>query len=251
LAQGNTVQRMSMHGLKVALLAAAEAASPRPLNKINLIGRPAQSGELEFRLKVEFDAQERALAAKAFDELRAGGLIQPTYTDAVVPEDWVVITDAGRQALKHGFLDALDEVLTNINPYLLEIRRGAWAALGAGHSDSLRQAAHSARELIDQVLKQGATDEEISAQSNFRPDPSSSSGITRRMRLKLLMKKYRGEVSDSDLKIAEESGDLVLAIDDKLMALAHNRSAPLHADVRESLEIAEKMLWRLLVPRSS
>lgn len=71
------------------------------------------------------------------------------------------------------------------------------------------------------------------------------------MRLKRLMRKRRGDISDSDSKIVEEAGDFVLAIDDKLKATAHDRSAPVHAEVRESLEIAEKMLRRLLVPRST
>ena len=245
------LQKMNMHDLKVALLAVLDGATPRALNKSNLIGRPHQRGDLECHLGVEFSLEERALAARAFDELRSANLIQPTFSDIAVPEDWVVITDAGRDALKRKVLDDLDEALLSINPNLLEMRRGAWAALSAAHPDSIRQAAHSARELIDQVLKEGVSDEEIRSEPGFRPDPHSSSGITRRMRLKWLMTKHRGDVSDSDLKVAEEAGDFVLAIDEKLKAAAHSRSAPVHAEVRESLEIAEKMLRRLLVPRSA
>jgi hypothetical protein len=241
---------VSIHPLKIAILGALDAASPRALNKLNLVGRPPQCGDLELRLGKEFDSQERSLAARAFDELRSSGFIVPTFSDIAAPEDWVVITDAGRAALKRNALDDMDEALTRINPYLLEIRRGAWTALDAMHPDSLRQAAHSARELIDQVLKDGVSDEEIRSQAGFQPDRSSSSGINRRMRLKLLMRKHRGHLSDSELKVVEEAGDFVLAIDVKLMAAAHSRSAPDHGEVRESLEIAEKMLRRLLVPRS-
>src|SRR2546430_13535474 len=86
----------SIHDLKAALLAALEAAQPRSLNKVNLIGRPNQRGDLENRLGPEFDGQGRSLAAKAFDELRSSGFIEPTYSDIVAPEDWVVITDSGR-----------------------------------------------------------------------------------------------------------------------------------------------------------
>jgi hypothetical protein len=219
----NGSQDISIHGLKAALLTALESASPSTLNKFNLIGRPHQRGDLEHRLGLEFDGHARSLAAKAFDELRSAGFIEPTYSDIVAPE--VVITDRGRDALKRGTLDEMDDVLQRINPYLLQIRRGAWAALGAAHPDSLRQAAHSARELIDQVLKEGVSDEEIRAEPGFRSEPGSSSGITRRMRLKFLMKKYRGAVSESDLKVVEEAGDLLLATDEKLKALAHSRGA--------------------------
>jgi|SRR5919109_1780815 hypothetical protein len=240
----------SIDDLKAAILGAAQEAFPKPLNRTNLLGRPGQRGDLEYRLNSDFENEVRALVARAFDQLKASGLIQATYTDLVAPEDWVVITDTGREALKRGALDELDEVLREIDPHLLEIRRGARAALAGRHPDSLRQAAHSARELIDQTLKQGAPDDEIRAQPTFRPDASSLSGITRRMRLKLLMKKFRGEISDSDLKIAENAGDLVLAVDDKLMSLAHDRSEPSHTDVRDALELAEKMLARVLLPRA-
>ena len=45
-----------------------------------------------------------------------------------------------------------------------------------------------------------------------------------------------GIISDSDLKVVEEAGDFVTAIDEKLKAAAHSRSAPVHAEVRQSLE---------------
>jgi len=238
---------MTLHDAKLALLPATEAASPKPLSKYNLIGRPSQRGELEFCLGVNFDSDERFLASKAFDELLSAGFIQPKYSDLAAPSDWAVITDAGKQALRRNTLDDLDEVLVRISPDLLEIRRGAWAALASARPDSARQAAHSARELIDQVLKVGAPDEEIRSQLNFRPDPSSSSGITRRMRLRVLMSKYRGETSESDLAVVEKAGELLLAIDTKLQAGSHDRSAPIEAEVRESLSIAELMLRRLLL----
>jgi len=69
------------------------------------------------------------------------------------------------------------------------------------------------------------------------------------MRLKFLMRR-QGTESESDLKVVEESGDLLLAIDDKLKAQAHARTAPMHSDVRDALAIAEAMLWRILVPAS-
>ena len=241
---------MIAHDTKLAILAVAAGAPARPINKFNLLGRPGQPGELERHLSTQFDAYERSLAAKAFEELVCAGFLQPTLSDIAAPETWFVITESGRDALKRGALDSLDEALLRIDPHLLEIRRGAWAALGANRPDSLRQAAHSARELIEQVLKTAAPDEEVRAQSGFSPDRNSASGITRRNRLRLVMKKYRGDVSDSDLMIAEKASDLVLAIDVKLQGLSHSRSPPLDVDVRESLEIAEKMLRRLLVGES-
>ena len=59
------------------------------INKFNLVGRPYQRGSLEGFLKVRFRGDERHAAALAFDELRKQGLLIPTYTDSINPEDWV------------------------------------------------------------------------------------------------------------------------------------------------------------------
>ena len=99
--------------------------------------------------------------------------------------------------------------------------------------------------MIDQALKLGAPDDDVKLEAGFVPDPSSKSGITRRQRLRLLMKRRRGAASDSDLVIAEKACDLVLAIDEKLKAFAHGRSDPNPGDVRDSLEAAEIALRRV------
>jgi len=221
-------------------------AASRHGHKFNLLGRASQSGGLEASLGVKFDKDQRALAARAFEELKKDGLIRSTMADLIDPENWCEITDSGRQALEKGVLDELDEALSKINLHLIEIRRGAWAAVASNQPDSLRQAAHSGRELIDQVLKEGAPDSEIKAQPDFTPDPSSKSGITRRMRFKFLMQKYKGAASDSDMVIVEKSCDLVAAIDDKLKAHAHSRGAPSLDDVKDALTTAESGLRRLL-----
>src|SRR5438046_6184290 len=188
------------------------AASPRNLYKFNVLGRGDAEGDLERTLRLKFNLEERYRAAKAFDELRDDGLIRPTLSDMVHPEDWCEITDVGREALRRGTLDELDAALAKINPHLLEVRRGAWSALASNQPDSLRQAAHSARELIDQVLKEGAPDEIIKAQPDFISDQNSKTGVTRRMRIRFFLKKLHGKASDNDLEIVERAADLVEAL---------------------------------------
>ena len=53
------------------------------------------------------------------------------------------------------------------------------------------------------------------------------------------MRKRKGDVSDSDARIADKACDLVLSIDDKLKALAHSREPPAEADVVDALQAAE------------
>ena len=238
---------LSLQDLKIHILKAIAAAPHFGLHKYNLLGRGSLHGDLERQLGVTFDKNQRALAVQAFDQLRAASLIRPTYSDSSDPENWVEVTESGRTALEKGFFDQLDMALKAISSHLVDIRWGAWSALASAQPDSLRQAAHSGRELIDQVLKLGASDDEVKCEAGFVSDPSSKSGITRRQRLNLLMKRHRGAGSKSDLAIAEEACDLVLAIDQKLMAFAHSRSGPHPDDVRDSLEAAEIALRRILV----
>lgn len=143
--------------------------------------------------------------------------------------------------------DDLDQALASIKADLVEMRRGAWVALESKRPDSLRQAAHSGRELIDQTLKEGAPDADVRADADFRPDQSSRSGITRRMRLRFMMKRFKGSISETDLAVVEASCDLVEAAGRKLMAHAHGRSAPDSREVKDLLDAAEIALRRLLL----
>jgi len=238
---------LSIQELKLEILKLFAAASPHSVHKFNLLGRPYQRGGFEASLGITFEKNERALAAQAFEQLKKDGLIRSTLSDLVDPENWCEITDAGRDALKHGTLDDLDRVLMQINPHLVEIRRGAWSALASNQPDSLRQAAHSGRELIDQVLKEAAPDSAIKGQAGFKPDSGSKSGVTRPMRLKFIMAKYRGTISKSDIDVAEKSCDLVIAVDNKLMGQAHSRTAPEAKYVKDAIEASEMALKRILL----
>jgi DNA-binding PadR family transcriptional regulator len=233
--------------LKLALLKVLSSKPLRQQHRNDIIGRPSSRGEIERSLNRVLDPVERVLAGKMLRELEEAGLARPTYRDLSDPENWIEITDAGAAALEAGVLDRLDGVLNSIDRQLLEIRRGAWSALRAGRPDSLRQAAHSGRELMEQVLKATAPDGEVKDEPGFRADPGSKSGVTRRMRLRLTMKKYLGDVSESDLDVVDAASELVLAVDNRLIALAHSRTVPSREDVKGSLEAAEMALHRLLL----
>lgn len=67
--------------------------STQHINKFNLLGRPYQEGSLERFIDVKFTEEERAAAGSAFDELKSQGVLVPTYSDLINPEDWVKIGD--------------------------------------------------------------------------------------------------------------------------------------------------------------
>ncbi len=124
---------MTLADLKRAILQAAADAAPGHVHKINLVGRPYQPGDLERRLNARFDPEQRALAARAFDELRDAGHIRPTYSDLVDPENWVEITDAGRKAReKSTFVETEEERPT---PKELEQKFGILLSPGQAEGD--------------------------------------------------------------------------------------------------------------------
>lgn len=224
-------------------------ASARREHKINLLGRSHSRGEgsMEHHLGVTFDNDTRFLADRAFEDLKADGLIRPTYGDIAEPEKWVEITDSGRRALERRTLDPLDEALCEVDSHLLEMRDGAWSMVASSSADALRQAAHSARELIDQTLRKVGHDEIVRSMPDFKPDATSRSGITRRHRVKAIMYARRGAISDGDIRIVEAACDLVVAVSSKLTAAAHSDEAPDRQDVIDALHMAEVALRKMLI----
>lgn len=239
----------SLRELKFAILKILENSNHQ--HKVNIIGRGFSTGEgsLERLLGVSFDPETRALADKAFEEIKAGGLIRPTYRDIIHPDLWVEIADQGRAAYCERALDSLDKELNKLDPHLVEIRDGAWSSLRACTPDSTRQAAHSARELILQTLRKAAPDDTIKSQSGFIPESRSRSGITRRHRIRFILENSHGRVSDTVLRIVESACSLVESVHDALTAAAHADSTPEMLDVEDAIRTSEMALRRLLVPK--
>ena len=238
----------STHGVRILKFAILEVlAGVSRIHKTTLLGRQNQSGDLERHLRCTFSTADRSIAHRSLESLLSDGMISPTFDDLVAPESWIQVTERGRMALKRQALDSLDEKLHAIDPHLVTIRDGAWSAVFSSEPDALRQAAHSGRELIDQVLKQAAPDQQIKQQHWYVADKSSKSGITRKQRLRYVMQTFRKGESESNLQVSEKACDLVLAIDDRLKALAHGRTQPLKVDVEDAMFGAEIALRRVLV----
>jgi hypothetical protein len=65
------------------------------------------------------------------------------------------------------------------------------------------------------------------------------------------MQAHRGNASDSEIRVAEQACELVLATDDRLKAIAHSRNAVAVSDVRDALIAAEIALRRVLLPEGA
>src|SRR5437588_12011833 len=105
----DTVTEFTMRTLKIEILKALN--STKKDNKMNLIGRGSSPGNLERRLGISFNTENRELVDRAFEQLKADGRIRSTYDDMIDPESWVEFPETGREALSPKCFDALDVAL--------------------------------------------------------------------------------------------------------------------------------------------
>lgn len=224
----------TLQDLKRAILTslAPYAAGTRPhAHKSNLIGREYQPGSIEHPLSVTFSPEDRALANGAFEELKRDGYIRSTMRDLADPENWVEITRQGEEYLRRDLKDDIDERLEAIAPHLVESRRGMWDAVGRTSPDAPRQAATSARELLSQLLNEGA--------------PAELKTRKQRFKYLMLARTNGPAASDTDLNILEANAEVVEAEHRALHKNVHLRGSPTHKDVRASVEATERILHLL------
>lgn len=219
------------------------AGRQRSENRRNVLGGPGNTGPLEYQLGVEFTAHERSVAHRALRELEDAGLLRATLADAIAPYDWLEVTEAGRWAVERNALDALDEQLAVLGGNLLDVRQGAWAAAHSSQPDTVRQAAHSGRELIRLVLDAVAADEQVKRAAWFKGPE-----VHRRDRVKFAMERHQGRVSKSTLRVIEAQCAVVEAVYHRLSGLAHAEAPVLRPQVVALLQAAESALRDVLVP---
>jgi hypothetical protein len=104
----------------------------------------------------------------------------------------------------------------------------------------MRQAAHSGRELIRQVLKRVAPNAEVRKARWYR------GVVERRDRVRLAMEKLQGQVSQSTLRVIEAQCNVVDANYDRLSGLAHAEAPVVQEHVEELLRAADAALKDLL-----
>jgi hypothetical protein len=236
---GSGPPKISARGLSLGVLAfLSERGSS---NKWNMLGKPLQPGDIEGFLGLQFDEETRARCARAIDVLHRADLIRADYGNLSDPDAWVDVTERGRQALTSGALDALDEELLAIAPHLVDMRAGAWDALASQGSDSLRQAADSAWELLSQAIKLAVSDEDVKAAEWFSPNLESENGVTRAHRARLIMERRFGRAD-------EDACEIVSSAARRLGKLKHARENLEHGQVQLAMRQAEDALRVVLVP---
>lgn len=89
--------------LQLQILKLVNDRGPSGVYKYNLTGRDA-TGELELSFRERWSTEERRLAAETFDDLKRRRLIQSTMTNSIDTDNWVTITQAGKEALAAGII---------------------------------------------------------------------------------------------------------------------------------------------------
>jgi hypothetical protein len=210
-------------------------------HKMSVLGRAFAGGQGLLDLQLgNLTLEERGIAGRAYDELRDGGLIAPSYHDMTAPEDWCVITPRGRALLDRGLLDELDEALSRYDSGLVDLRDGAHDAMRSTGADAPRQAAHSAKDLLDQVLRAGARDDDVKTQGWWRPVDDAKSGITRAHRVRLIVERQ----GRSDHK---QVAARITSAGDDLDALRHQRGSTAGLSAVDAVTMAELALKLLLL----
>ena len=139
----------------------------------------------------------------------------------------------------------LEDLLQEVDPILVEKRRGAWEAFYSTSSDRLSQATHSMREVIRLFLDNLAPEEKIKATSWYKPDKSAKSGITRKHRIRFALGGEGGVCSENILVMGT-------TLYGELSNEAHSSNEP---DVRREqnaqifLNFTDNFLWLILVSR--
>ena len=193
-------------------------------HKYDFVGTLRNRGLIEHRLDVEFEPDERAVAAQAFEELMNAGLIRPDFTQYDDRDAWAVITDTGRLAVQNRALDPLDKALQAIDPGLVECRDGAWSAIAQNNPDADRQAAVSLRSLL----------------TNLNPMPSRGN------RFAGLIPKYKPHVSSAERKFLDTDA-VTLNSEYARLCKLHDLGAFGHREVEGSLRVVETILERFLL----
>lgn len=203
------------------------------------LGFSEGSGLLDQRLG-RLSPEERALASRAHDELRADDLLVASYENPHDPEGWCYITERGRVMLERSLLDELDAALFEIDRSLIDRRDGAHDRMRSSGPDAARQAAHSAQELMNRLLRHLAPDDEV-RQQPWWEQASGERGVSRSQRLRLALRK-RGREDEW-----EEVRELWNVAVRRAQRLRHYPDSTAALSAKDVVHLAETALKELLL----
>ena len=143
-------------------------------------------------------------------------------------------------------------MLRDIDAELVDIRRGAWQTFRSESADSMRQAFHSMRELVRELLKRIAPDDQVKRAPWYQLPKGTVSPVTRKQRARFVLVGFdtanpRSRV-DSLAKWLELVEQSLNSAYGQLSAVAHGERLPA---AESYLHLAEDLVMILLSSRVS
>lgn len=233
--------RYPVHELKITILECFDQFGAE--EKFNFLGRGGFPGRLEGQLHTTFTSEEKDLSIQAFDELVQSRHLVVNPMSITGTGNWYKISASGKRAVQTRALDDIDMALDRIDPELKKLRYGGHSAHESDLPDSIRHGAHSMRELIRQSLDKDAPDAAVSKRPWYSKPTNTKHPVTRKQQIRYAMEK-RGKFSASDIKVSEQSMDLLDTLYNKLSGEAHKDVTQAHADLEDLIQLAETCLRR-------
>lgn len=214
--------------------------------KANVIGLQYQEGNFGRHFNRTLSNEKRSMLDIVIKELQEKNLIQPVYRDIMSRGEDLVITDKGKRSLQERILDELDELLLSLQSGsdLILMRYGAYDAVINKQTDWKRQAATSLVELIDHTLRTIAPNADIKTQEWYSPARDSTTGITRKHRIRYFLEVKNGARSEATEKVLSKAWELIESCRSKLESIKHTKDES--NEVEQLIKLVEDALRFLL-----
>jgi len=145
----------------------------------------------------------------------------------------------------------IDQELRDIsgNDEFVERRKGAWSSYFVGDSESRKQACHSMREILTQLLDEFAKEDDVKRTPWWAWDTNAPRGVSKRQKLRFFVYGEKDSFDEEKISQIEQLIDLAYKAHSDVIAMAHGRIA-LDADpCRAALETLEDAMSMLLLER--
>ena len=141
----------------------------------------------------------------------------------------------------------LGEILRSFDPKYINMLEGSEEALQKDGPDHLSQAAHSMRDLFQQIIEDLAPSEAVKQQPWFEPTPGSPTGVSRRSRLRHILYGSGAYFDEADIRQLDEAATTAKTALDLCIARAHDHDPELRTiEVELAIDHARFALLQVL-----
>jgi len=139
----------------------------------------------------------------------------------------------------------LSDLLNAIDPYFENKRNGAWVTFNGNSPDKIAQAAHSMREVLNQLLEKLAPDQNV-IKASWYIEPTKGQKVTRKMRVRHILSDESQPASKSAVNFIESLSNTADEMYGQLSKEAHKRGKNIESTAVIYLHACELVLLLIL-----